>query len=217
MTQGAAQTPGDVSDDPLLCGYLTPTAGRWTCGRDRGWLLAELGLAVQGAGRPAYQPLRDIPESSAICGCTAYFEQQSLTHRPRFSIALAGWQRNDGTRFDGQLVGPLMDAGDRKFLMRPQHWGLFKEVVSFSRRSDGERDDLAHRQTWGRIRKLALEAGALLDDFLYRSVVLTPEKLQIQLRRSDSVKDDRVVEIAPDFEGSPPGWIETFDRAREVH
>jgi hypothetical protein len=89
-------------------------------------------------------------------------------------------------------------------------------VVSFARRPDAERDDLVHRQAWGRIRKLAFEAGARLDDFLYRSVVLTPEKLHIGLRRSEAVKDDQVIEIEPGFEGAPAGWLEAFDRAGGV-
>ena len=51
-------------------------------------------------------------------------------------------------------------------LMRPEQWKLFKEVISFARRPAEEHNDLAHRQAWGRIRKLAFEAGAHLDDFL---------------------------------------------------
>lgn len=216
LTQEAAQRPGDVCDDPLLCGYLTQLKDDGFAEEiDDGYMMSWDSLYT-ALDQPAYQPLRDILNLPVFTDTRPVLSSShSLTDRD-FSIAIAGWQRNDGTWFDGQLVGPLMDGDDRKFLMRPQHWALFKEVVSFSRRSDGERDDLVHRQTWGRIRKLALEAGALLDDFLYRSVVFTPEKLQIGLRRSDSVKDDRVIEVEPSFEGAPPGWIETFDRAREV-
>lgn len=216
LTQGVAQTPGDVSDDPLLCGYLTQLQDDGLAEEiEDGYLLSWDSL-YKALDSPTYQPLRDILSLPTFVDARPILSSSHSLTDQDFSIALAGWQRNDGTRFDGPLVGPLMDEGDRKSLMRPQHWALFKEVVSFSRRSHSERDDLVHRQAWGRIRKLALEAGALLDDFLYRSVVLTPEKLEIQLRRSDSVKDDRVVEIAPGFEGSPPGWIEAFDLAREV-
>jgi hypothetical protein len=210
LTRGATQTPGDVIDDPLLRGYLTQLEDDGIVVEiDDGYLLSWDSLYT-ALDRPVYNPLRDILKIPLFTDARPILNSShSLTDRD-FSIALAGWQRNDGTRFDGQLIGPLMDEGDRKFLMLPQHWALFKEVVTFSRRSDDEREDLVHRQTWGRIRKLAVEAGALLDDFLYRSVVLTPEKLQIRLRRSDSVKDDRVIEIEPGFEGAPPGLARDF-------
>jgi hypothetical protein len=131
-------------------------------------------------------------------------------------VAIAGWQAEDGATFDCELVGPLMTSDERVELMRPEQWQLFKEVVGFARRAPDERNDLAHRQAWGRIRKLALESRARLDDFLYRSVVLTPEKLEIGLRRSEDVADDRVIEIEPGFAGAPADWLDAFDHSREV-
>jgi hypothetical protein len=73
-----------------------------------------------------------------------------------------------------------------------------------------------HRQTWGRIRSLAVAADATVDDFLHRSVVLTPERLEIGLRKSAQLAGDSVVEIEPLFAGAPPDWLERFDSAREV-
>ena len=61
-----------------------------------------------------------------------------------------------------------------------------------------------------------LESNALLDDFLYRSVVLTPEKLEIGLRRSAGSTDDRVIEIEPGFAGAPADWLDAVDRSPVV-
>lgn len=133
-----------------------------------------------------------------------------------FSIALAGWVREDGSILEAELSGAVLDGGEQQWLLPPAQWQLAKEVVAFARRSDAQRDDRSHRQAWGQIRQLALAASARLDDFLFRSVVLTPEKLEIGLRRSDVVTDDRVIEIEPGFPGAPPDWLDTFDRAREV-
>lgn len=68
---------------------------------------------------------------------------------------------------------------------------------------------------WGRIRRLASAADANLDDFLHRTVVLTPEKLAIGLRKVQ-VADDTVIEVQPTFEGAPENWLERFDRQASV-
>jgi HJR/Mrr/RecB family endonuclease len=100
----------------------------------------------------------------------------------------------------------------RDELMTAQQWALLQQVVAFARRGDAERDDNTHRQAWGRIRRQALQAGAVLDDFLHRSVVLTPERLEIGLRKSEHVGADTVVEVTPGFDGAPDSWLDTFDK-----
>lgn len=133
-----------------------------------------------------------------------------------FSIAIGSWRLANGAEQAFDLVGPVLRADGESQLMRPEQWSLFKEVVGFARRTPDEHNDLAHRQAWGRIRKLAIQAGARLDDFLHRSVVLTPEKLEIGLRRSTDVGDDHVVQIDPGFAGAPADWLDAFDRSRDV-
>ena len=109
------------------------------------------------------------------------------------------------------MQGPVLKRDAVIELMRPVQWQLVREVVGFARRTADKRGDLSHRQAWGRIRKLALAADARLDDFLYRSVVLTPEKLEIGLRRSVDVADDNAIEIEPGFAGAPKDWVTRFD------
>ncbi|MGZ8340264.1 MAG: SNF2-related protein [Telluria sp.] len=203
-------------DSPLLAGFMTQLADDGLAVEtEEGFLLGWDSL-YSAMSQPSYAALQELLQLPAFTQARpALRSSQSLTDRD-FSIAIAGWYFEDGAEVGGELTSPLLDDGAQQSLMHPQQWALFKEVVAFARRSDAERDDLVHRQYWGRIRKLAMEASARLDDFLYRSVVLTPEKLHIGLRRSDAVTDDQVIEIEPGFEGAPAGWLEAFDRARDV-
>jgi len=88
-------------------------------------------------------------------------------------------------------------------------------VSAFNRRTDAERNDTFHRQQWGKIRRAALEAKADLGDFLRRTVVLTPEKLKLHLRKS-RVGDTLVTEVQPTFDGAPENWLSAFDNAGSV-
>ncbi|MEQ1709863.1 MAG: hypothetical protein ABL908_00515 [Hyphomicrobium sp.] len=85
----------------------------------------------------------------------------------------------------------------------------------FAERNSGQRTPLATRQGWGAIRRLALEADAALDAFLVRSIVLTPDKLEIQFRKV-KVGGTSVVEIMPGFDSAPERWLEFFDKAPSV-
>lgn len=166
--------------------------------------------------RSEYVGLADVlvlpPYTSATVGLRS---NRSLSDID-FSIAIAGWRYPNGSTFSGDLVGPLFLGAASIELMWPEQWALFDSVVSFARRPDSDRDELSHRRAWGRIRQLARAAGAQLDDFLVRSVVLTPETLDIQLRRSDVVADDRVIEVIPGFDEAPSNWLDAFDRRSDV-
>jgi hypothetical protein len=213
----AASDKGGVSiDSPVVGGFLTQLVDDGLAVEtDDGYLLSWDGLYAAMAD-PSYQALTALLQVPQFTEArVALRSSQSLADRD-FSISVDGWQQPDGRTADVSWTGPVLDDGERQALMTARQWELVKEVVGFARRSDAERDDLTHRQAWGRIRKLALQAGARLDDFLHRSVVLTPEKLQIGLRRSDAVMDDRVVEIEPVFEGAPADWLEVFDGLKEV-
>jgi superfamily II DNA or RNA helicase/Holliday junction resolvase len=188
-------------------GYATAAGNDLTIGWDA------LYEALQSRG------YSDLPHAFALPRWTAMrpvlLSSNSLTDED-FSIAIAGWQRDGGSVLDCETVGPVLNHEDSVELMKPAHWQLFREVIGFARRTPQERTDLVHRQAWGRIRKLALSADARLDDFLHRSVVLTPERLEIGLRKSPQLAGDSVVEIEPMFSGAPPDWLERFDNAREV-
>jgi hypothetical protein len=136
----------------------------------------------------------------------------SLTDRD-FVIATAGWVDGNGRVMDGvTLLGPVATVGDRKGLLPNASWELLKRIVAFAQRSDEERDERSQRLAWGEIRRLALAAGARLDDFLYRTVVLSPDRLKIGLRRYEGT-GARVIEVVPGLKGVPtPGWRHSMAR-----
>ncbi len=98
-------------------------------------------------------------------------------------------------------------------LVSPGVWNLINRIRRFARRPEEERNEADQRRAWGEIRQLAVGAGASLDDFLYRTVVLTPDRLQMALRRSEGLG---LVEVEPWFEGAPADWLEAFDRSGQV-
>ena len=133
-----------------------------------------------------------------------------------FSISIGGWMPREGLAQTLAIHGGLLRQGQEQWLMRAEQWPLVHEVIRFAHRGEEERTDQAHRVAWGRIRGLATKAGAYLDSFLDRTVVLTPERLDLALRRSEPVSGDTVVEISPSFEGAPTDWLERFDARKDV-
>lgn len=131
-----------------------------------------------------------------------------------FVVAIDNWRLSDGAELrDARLCGGALEHGGQVFLLRPEVWRLVHRVREFAQRDDADRTDMAQRRAWGEIRRLAVDSGALLDDFLVRTVVLTPETLDLGLRRD---ADLGLVEVQPGFEGAPSTWLEAFDRSSVV-
>ena len=139
----------------------------------------------------------------------------SLTDRD-FVIATAGWLDGNGRVVDGvTLMGPIATVGGQKGLLPDSSWRLIQRIATFAQRLDEERDERSQRLAWGEIRRLALAANARLDDFLYRTVVLSPDRLKIGLRRYEGT-GARVIEVVPGFEGCPDAWLAAFDAQTTV-
>lgn len=202
--------------DPMVGGFLTQLADDGLAVEIEDGFLLGWDALYAAIADGAYASLPEVLSTPPFTKARPVLQSSNSLTDGNFSIALADWRDRDGVSQDWELTGPLMARKDCSELMQPKQWELFKAVVAFARRPASERTDIAHRQAWGSIRKFALQAGAQLDDFLYRSVVLTPEKLEIGLRRSEVVDDDHVVEIEPGFEGAPPDWLDTFDRSKDV-
>lgn len=133
-----------------------------------------------------------------------------------FSISLGPWVDGNGQLVFPEYVGAAIRQGDKLELMTPEQWGLFKGVKSFAQRDNTQRNDLDQRLFWGHIRRMAVAADAVMDDFLIKTVILTPERIDLGFRKSEAVTDDSVIEIMPGFEGAPPDWIEQFDRHSNI-
>lgn len=130
----------------------------------------------------------------------------------RFEIHITGWKALGGgvignARYDG---GGFIRVGERDYLLPKAVWELCEAIKC---RADGRNDADGNSDNfvyWGRVRKLALAANAAMDDFLFRTVVLSPDKLNLDVRQLD-VGGTKVVEIQPTFEDAPSNWLELFD------
>ncbi len=158
--------------------------------------------------------LLDLPEFSTLR--PALVSQGALSDSG-FSIYLDGWRSETGRAVHQEVVrtGGLIKLGRTESLLPEPVWLLIDAVRSFARRPDSEKNRDAHFATWGRIRALAEEADAVLDQFLETTIVLTPETLQLKLIQS-VISDVPVVEIQPTFQNAPTWWLEVFDRHASV-
>ncbi|EPN47203.1 non-specific serine/threonine protein kinase, partial [Pseudomonas syringae pv. actinidiae ICMP 19094] len=68
---------------------------------------------------------------------------------------------------------------------------------------------------WASVRKLARKAGAGMDGFLDKTVVVRPDNLRLNPRKS-SVGNTPVIELEPTFDGQPENWLESFDAHKQV-
>jgi hypothetical protein len=163
-----------------------------------------------------YEGLVEALALPKLTSCRQILQSSNSLTDSAFAIAVAGWRDSGRTIADWQHSGAIVDLDGQVHLMQPAQWWLAKEITDFARRPTEMKSEADNRRGWSRIRRLALSADAVLDDFLHRSVVLTPERLSIGLRRSEHVGSDRLVEIEPGFEGAPEDWLETFDRSSTV-
>lgn len=133
-----------------------------------------------------------------------------------FQIAVAGWVDADGRAVHPvSLTGAVAATPTGRGLLPEASWALTQRIGAFACRPEAERDERAQRLAWGEIRRLALDAGARLDDFLHRTVVLSPERLRIGLRRGGG-EGPTLVEVIPGFDGCPESWLDRFDFHSQV-
>ncbi|MBC7622757.1 MAG: hypothetical protein H7232_05175, partial [Aeromicrobium sp.] len=140
----------------------------------------------------------------------------TLTDRD-FGITVGDWVGETGMQIEVEVgAGPVFLVCGTPRLMPEASWTVLEMINQFWRRDIEDRSPEKNREHWGRIRHAAVNAGCPLSDFLYRSVVVTPEKLQLDLRRVN-IGDSKVVEVTPTFAGCPGGWIAAFDRSPAVN
>lgn len=127
-----------------------------------------------------------------------------------FAVTLS-WQ---GPLSPPKRLGGVMLMPDGEHLLTRPQWELAEGVAAFHKRDDRSRG--ANERDWGRLRRLALAAGARLDDFLTRTVILTLDALDLGMRRVE-VGGVPVVELQPRAAGAPEDlWLAAFDKYASV-
>ncbi|MBF0110618.1 MAG: restriction endonuclease [Magnetococcales bacterium] len=141
----------------------------------------------------------------------------SLTD-PDFMIVLAGWRSPNGRRAHGNptITGAILKVDGTEILLSKAVWETVAAVSMFhrSRAEQNKRDADWNRRAWAAVRTKA-HGTAILSNFLANTVVLTPEKLDINLRKHSGT-GSRGVEVIPGFAEQPRRWLELFDRIGTV-
>ncbi|WP_090139997.1 SNF2-related protein [Limnohabitans sp. DM1] len=133
-----------------------------------------------------------------------------------FAISLGPWLDPAGQQLSPEYQGALLIVGGQTELMRHAHWTLFQSIRAFAQRTPDRRTEHEQRHAWGRIRQQAISANAALNDFLMKTIVLSPDRLDLGFRKSEAVTDDTVIEVIPGFAGAPADWLVQFDRFEHV-
>lgn len=203
-------------EDTVLGAYLAQLVTEERCELDnKGALIpwknvyelqgaAEHVSALRLLALPPQGPLRPILDCSG-----------SLSG-PEFELVITGW--TDGARQiqPDRLDGAIVTVNGESQLLSATAWATASEVAMFRMRGPNERSQHFHELAWGRIRRLADQAGALYaNPYLETTFVLTPETLRLPVSKEET-PFGRVHTVSPTFDGAPDGWLTAFDGFNSV-
>ena len=156
-------------------------------------------------GLPLVERWRPVLESSG-----AFSDKE-------FSVFIAAWiSPASGRKVEGARVnGAVLQHRSGVAMVTSASWEVLKLLSAFHARDLDARTADSNRRMWAEIREHAISADADLGDFLRHTVVISPERLRLELRKGDSNAPD-LVEVRPTFLGAPNRWIEFFDRSADV-
>jgi len=165
----------------------------------------------------AYQGSLGLLELPSVASVRPALSSKGSLTDPDFSIVLSGWVDDAGAVLNPppKLNGAVVSLGGKEALLPASAWKVLGDIAQFHQRPAEERTADSNRRYWGGIRHDALAAHTHLSDFLEKTVVLTPEKLRLGLRKSGE-DEAKTVEVTPDFEEAPLRWVEMFDRYSAV-
>ena len=174
----------------------------------------------------AYYTLMESPEHGGALGILRLPKQDAwkpvlsssgTLSDSNFAVSIQGWLDPHGQRPNGNvgIDGAVLTAGGKSAIMPEAAWRMVQAIAEQQSRKAAERAPETNKRDWSTIRGHASRAGADLADYLRKTVVLTPERLRIDLRKGD-VDGDKLVEVIPGFDGAPPRWLEMFDRLDTV-
>lgn len=132
-----------------------------------------------------------------------------------FELSL-GWETAGARPASFERTGALANFDGEQWLLPSAAWALVSAVRDFARRGPEERTQAAQERAWAKLRRLALAAGARLDRYLDRTVILTAAELDLALR-CVQVSGTEVVEVSPLVAGAPQAlWLDRFDAYADV-
>jgi hypothetical protein len=131
-----------------------------------------------------------------------------------FQLAIAGWWSPTLGSAAPSRVGAILHQGECKWLMSEQAWDLVQHVTRFAQEC-AEIGYPERLRAVGELRSMAQACGARLDDYLQRTDIRTPDKIQIELKREEALGTS-VVEVVPSPAGVAANFVDAFDRYSAV-
>lgn len=130
-----------------------------------------------------------------------------------FVVAIESWEDARGVplRDPPKVVGATATIEGRTQLLDKAVWSLLEQLRAFHATPPADRTPTANERAWAQMRRWAKASDTRLSNYLEQTIVVTPEKLRLDLRQG-RFNDERVLEVIPGFDGAPPKWLEQFDR-----
>lgn len=154
--------------------------------------------------------LLQIPESA---GHRPVLQSKGSVGGGDFAVAISHWVDGLGVplRESPEVSGATISIDGRPFLVHESVWALLGELKAFHARTASERTPRSNELAWARMRRWAVSSNVPMSDYLDKTIILTPEKLTLNLRPA-TMGDDKVMEVVPGFSDAPPGWLSLFDK-----
>lgn len=162
---------------------------------------------------PEYQEILCLPLPATVR--PVLNQSGTFSDGSEFDIRLMGWEDGQGRslKANPQIIGGLFRYGGSDALLSGSAWKLLDALREFHGMAAESRDPVANQRLWAKLRHFASDAGAKLNHFLQHTVILTPERLRIDLRKGSG----GVIEVIPGFDDAPLQWLEQhFDQRDDV-
>lgn len=132
-----------------------------------------------------------------------------------FKIILDGWLNDYSVKTSSQpqRIGAVLTLDSQQYLLNEHCFKLVESIKEFSHLQN--KDKQLNQKNWAKIRNIANKANANLDDFLKKTIVVVPEKLQLNLRKN-VISHESIVEVQPSFDEMPANWLNQFDQNQNV-
>ena len=206
----------DQADSWPLALYLDQLQEEeFACQLSDRWLLSwdELYRLIEDPEHHSSLGLLGLPPLTTL---TPQLVSQGSLASPDFKISISGWRDSvSGAVVAVQRTGAMIEHGIQTEMLSQTSWRLLGAVRHLYLAQQETPGELTNQIGWARVRSLALKAGAGMDGFLDKTVVVKPDSLRLTPRKS-MVGDIQVIELVPSFEGQPANWLSSFDGQQEV-
>lgn len=206
----------DQADSWPLALYLDQLQEEeFACQLSDRWLLSwdELYRLIEDPEHRSSLGLLGLPPLTTL---TPQLVSQGSLASPDFKVSISGWRdQASGAMVAVRRTGAMIEYGTQIEMLSQASWRLLGAVRHLYLAQQEAPGELTNQIGWSSIRSLALKAGAGMDGFLDKTVVVKPESLRLTPRKS-MVGDTPVIELVPSFEGQPANWLSSFDGQQQV-